>query len=42
MLTDILYSLNIYQLILVNISKGTFFNHEKLQSILADINQYLQ
>ena len=31
------YSLNIYWLISVNISKGTFFNHEKSEPILTNI-----
>ena len=42
MLTDILYSLNMDRLISVNISRGTFFSHEKSSSILTDINWYLQ
>ena len=31
-----------YRLISVNISKGTFFNHEKSSPILTDMSQYLQ
>ena len=36
-LTNIIYSLNVYRLVLVNISKGTFFQSLK---ILTDFNQY--
>ena len=42
MLTNVLYSLNMYQCISFNISKGTYFNHKKSSPILTDINQYLQ
>ena len=41
-LINVLYSLNKYRLVSVNISKGTFFNHEKSEPILTNINQYLQ
>ena len=37
MLIEILYRLNIYWLILVNISKDTFFNHEKSEPISTNI-----